>query len=140
MFANSDRVYLGRGSSACTESRGRGRGRGRGAAASRAAIPPPSPIINDALEAEQVNIVCFLKTIIFMFKNCFQDDIEMMDSDMGKESLPKEDTTFMVGNLELKDSIFDDLLNRKKLELLMDPELMSLFANHQKTLRSSHTK
>ena len=140
MFANFDRVYLGRGSSACTESRGRGRGRGRGAAASRAAIPPPSPIINDALEAEQVNIVCFLKTIIFMFKNCFQDDIEMMDSDMGKESLPKEDTTFMVGNLELKDSIFDDLLNRKKLELLMDPELMSLFANHQKTLRSSHTK
>lgn len=111
----------GRGSSACTESRGRGRGRGRGAAASRAAIPPPSPIINDALEAEQ-------------------EDIEMMDSDMGKESLPKEDTTFMVGNLELKDSIFDDLLNRKKLELLMDPEVMSLFANHQKTLRSSHTK
>ena len=59
MFANFDRVYLGRGSSACTESRGRGRGRGRGAAASRAAIPPPSPIINDALEAEQVNIFCF---------------------------------------------------------------------------------
>ena len=59
MFANFDRVYLGRGSSACTESRGRGRGRGRGAAASRAAIPPPSPIINDALEAEQVNMLWF---------------------------------------------------------------------------------
>ena len=67
MFANFDRVYLGRGSSACTESRGRGRGRGRGAAASRAAIPPPSPIINDALEAEQVNMFCFF----FYFANFF---------------------------------------------------------------------
>ena len=67
MFANSDRVYLGRGSSACTESRGRGRGRGRGAAASRAAIPPPSPIINDALEAEQVNMFCFFSLICQCF-------------------------------------------------------------------------
>lgn len=104
----------GRGSSTCAEPRGRGRGRGRGAA-SRASIPPP-PVINDALEE--------------------QDDIEMTDSELGKE-MPKEDTTFMVGNFELKDSIFDDLLNRKKLELIMDPEVMSIFANHQKNIRNS---
>ena len=89
-------------------------------------------------------------------------DVEMTDAEM----LPKEDTTFMVGqlgnkfsclftffsyllvlpifvyisNLELKDSIFDDLLNKKKLELLMDPEVMSIFANHQKMVRGNQAK
>ena len=42
--------------------------------------------------------------------------------------------------LELKDSIFDDLLNKKKLELLMDPEVMSIFANHQKMVRGNQAK
>jgi len=64
----------------------------------------------------------------------------MTDTEMSKEMLPKEDTTFMVGQLELKDSIFDDLLNKKKLELLMDPEVMSIFANHQKMVRGNQAK
>ena len=90
-------------------------------------------------------------------------DVEMTDTELGKEMLPKEDTTFMVGQLgntksdffsfllilyfvyistylELKDSIFDDLLNKKKLELLMDPEVMSIFANHQKMVRGNQAK
>ena len=77
---------------------------------------------------------------IFSLDETTQDDVEMTETEIGKETMPKEDTTFMVGNLELKDSIFDDLLNRKKLELMMDPEVMSLFANHQKMIRSGQAK
>lgn len=116
----------GRGSSSSSESsRGRGRGRGRGAASARTAAPPASPISinNDSIE-----------------ETTQDGDIEMTDTEMGKEMLPKEDTTFMVGQLELKDSIFDDLLNKKKLELLMDPEVMSIFANHQKMVRGNQAK
>ena len=68
-----------------------------------------------------------------------QDDVEMNEVGEVKE-IVKEDTTFMVGNLELKDTIFDDILNKKKLELLMDPEIVSVLNRQQKTLRNGHRK
>jgi len=114
----------GRGSSSSSESsRGRGRGRGRGAVTSRTPPASPSVITTDTIE-----------------ETTQDSDVEMTDTELGKEMLPKEDTTFMVGQLELKDSIFDDLLNKKKLELLMDPEVMSIFANHQKMVRGNQAK
>ena len=39
------------------------------------------------------------------------------------------DSTFMVGNLKVQNSIFDDLLNERKLELFNDPEVMALLSS-----------
>ena len=107
----------GRGSSVSSgeSSRGRGRGRGRGAHKP----PPTPPPVNKWNEEMETS----------------QEEAEMNDVGEMKD-LPKEDTTFMVGNLELKDSIFDDILNKKKLELLMDPEIVSVLNRQQKSLRN----
>ena len=50
------------------------------------------------------------------------------------------ESTFMVGGLMVKNSMFDDLLNERKLELFNDPEVMALLSsvmqqskNHLKT-------
>merc|ERR1712241_1199365 len=96
-------------------SRGRGRGRGRGAHKP----PPTPPPVNKWNEEMETS----------------QEEAEMNDVGEMKDP-PIEDTTFMVGNLELKDSIFDDILNKKKLELLMDPEIVSVLNRQQKTLRN----
>ena len=55
---------------------------------------------------------------------------EYMNGDDGK-SIPNDiaDSTFMVGNLKVKNSIFDDLLNERKLELFNDPEVMALLSS-----------
>lgn len=110
----------GRGSSSSlSESSGRGRGRGRGRGASKVQSHPieHSP---DPMESNQ-------------------DDVEMMlvdaaANDLNKDVFVKEET-FMVGDMELKDSIFDEVLNKKKMELMMDPEIIALFANHQRSLK-----
>ena len=109
----------GRGSSVASGESGRGRGRGRGRGAHK---PPPPPPVKWSEEME-----------------ASQDDVEMNEVGEVKE-IVKEDTTFMVGNLELKDTIFDDILNKKKLELLMDPEIVSVLNRQQKTLRNGHRK
>ena len=64
------------------------------------------------------------------------EDVEMAEvAALGSEfETIKEESTFMVGNLELKDSIFDQILNKKKLELMMDPDIAALLAKHQSTL------
>ena len=40
-----------------------------------------------------------------------------------------DDSTFMVGNLKVKNSMLDDLLNERKMELFNDPEVMSLLSS-----------
>lgn len=94
-------------------SRGRGRGRGRGASSRGQHAVQAAAVIN-SVENE--------------VDHGASEDIEMMDGDLGivKEEVKEE--TFMVGDMELKDSIFDEILNKKKLELLMDPEVLSIFA------------
>jgi len=66
-----------------------------------------------------------------------QDDVDMIEPDV---QVPVKEETFMVGDMELKDSIFNDILNKKKLELMMDPEIISMFSKHQKTLQNSGKK
>ena len=39
------------------------------------------------------------------------------------------EATFHIGNLKVKNSIFDDLLNERKIELLNDPEVMVLLSS-----------
>ena len=57
---------------------------------SRTAAPPASPVSinNDTIE-----------------ETTQDGDIEMTDTEMGKEMLPKEDTTFMVGQLGNKSAV-----------------------------------
>ena len=105
----------GRGSSVSSGESGRGRGRGRGRGANKP--PPPTPVKwNEEMETSQ-------------------DEAELNEVAEPKDAV-KEDTTFMVGNMELKDTIFDDILNKKKLELLMDPEIVSVLNRQQKNLRN----
>ena len=106
----------GRGSSVSSGESSRGRGGGRGRGAHKPPPTPPPVKWNEEMETSQ-------------------DEADMNDVGEMKD-VPKEDTTFMVGNLELKDSIFDDILNKKKLELLMDPEIVSVLNRQQKTLRN----
>ena len=40
-----------------------------------------------------------------------------------------EDSTFMVGTLKVKNSMLDELLNERKMELLSDPEVISLLSS-----------
>ena len=54
---------------------------------------------------------------------------ELINGDDGASSNDKADSTFMVGNLKVKNSIFDDLLNERKLELFNDPEVMALLSS-----------
>ena len=68
-----------------------------------------------------------------------QDDVEMIEP-TNDVQVPIKEETFMVGDMELKDSIFNDILNKKKLELMMDPEIIALFSKHQKTLQNSVKK
>ena len=56
-------------------------------------------------------------------KDSFSDFIN------GDDLKDKADSTFLVGNLQVKNSIFDDLLNERKLELFNDPEVMSLLSS-----------
>ena len=56
-------------------------------------------------------------------KDSFSDFIN------GDDPKDKADSTFLVGNLQVKNSIFDDLLNERKLELFNDPEVMSLLSS-----------
>lgn len=104
-----------------TSNRGRGRGRGRGTATRGACS---NQLVSSS--ASQ-----------FQDQDLDPDDDPLGEIDANKEAIMKEDTTFMVGNhLELKDSIFDEILNRKKIELLTDPEIMNLFAKqHQKMIK-----
>ena len=54
---------------------------------------------------------------------------EYMNGDDGTLSAnDKADATFLVGNLKVKTSILDDLLNERKLELFNDPEVMALLS------------
>ena len=68
-----------------------------------------------------------------------QDDVEMIEP-ISDVQVPVKEETFMVGDMELRDSIFNDILNKKKLELMMDPEIIALFSKHQKTLQNSTVK
>lgn len=101
----------GRGGS---EGRGRGRGRGRGA---RVQVPVAIPEHTDL--------------------DSSQEDVEMLDNNAeeNREKVVK-DETFMVGEHELKDSVFNDILNKKKLELMMDPEVVALFSKHQRSMKT----
>ena len=63
------------------------------------------------------------------------DDIDMSDASADVKDVVLKEETFMVGDMELKDSIFDDVLNKKKMELMMDPEIIALFSKHQKSLK-----
>jgi len=67
------------------------------------------------------------------------DDVEMIEQ-ISDVQVPVKEETFMVGDMELRDSIFNDVLNKKKLELMMDPEIIALFSKHQKTLQNSGVK
>jgi len=106
---------------------GRGRGRGRGRGANRVQqqqvmeqrIPELDVEIREAAAGND-------------------NDDSILDGDVGteeKEQVVKEET-FMVGDLELKDSIFDDILNKKKLELIMDPDIIALLSKSQKGSRN----
>jgi hypothetical protein len=119
--------------------RGRGRGRGRGSAVSeprggggggrgrgRGRGGSKSPV--SSVQQSEVEIEADL--------NISQEDAEMNEAGEIKEA-PKEDATFMVGNLELKESIFDNVLNKRKLELMMDPEVLAILSGQQKQLKSS---
>lgn len=111
----------GRGSSSSSNmesgnTRGRGRGRGRGASSRGGHHTPTIPApVNVEHEVDHGS----------------SDDIEMIDADMALTKEEVKEETFMVGDMELKDSIFDDILNKKKSELLMDPEILSIFAAKQ---------
>lgn len=103
--------------------RGRGRGRGRGSKAGGAPsghVAPASTVATSSLDCDD------------------QDDAEMNDGE-GLTSQAEEEekrrrkngTTFQVGNLAVRNDIFDELLNERKLELLLDPEVMAILEKHK---------
>jgi len=108
----------GRGGSTSPSESGRGRGRGRGRGAARIQTPPMERIDQQDIDMGPS-----------------QEDIDMIEPAV---EVPEE--TFMVGDMELKDSIFNDILNKKKLELMMDPEIIALFSKHQKSLQQNSVK
>jgi len=110
------------GSTSPSESTGRGRGRGRGRGTAR--VQPP-PI--ERIDQQDVDM------------GPSQDDVDMIEP-TNDIQVPVKEETFMVGDMELKDSIFNDILNKKKLELMMDPEIIALFSKHQKTLQQNSVK
>ena len=60
----------------------------------------------------------------------------------GDDSALANDTTestFMVGNLKVKNSIFDDLLNERKIELFNDPEVMALLSSVMQQSKNINT-
>ncbi len=59
------------------------------------------------------------------------EDSEMPAAD---ENISKEipETTFQVGDMTVKDSIFDDILSKHKLELMTDPDVLALLASQQR--------
>ena len=54
---------------------------------------------------------------------------EYMNGDESAAANDAAESTFMVGNLKVKNSMFDDLLNERKIELFSDPEVMSLLSS-----------
>ena len=68
-----------------------------------------------------------------------QDVVDIIET-TNDIQVPVKEETFMVGDMELKDSIFNEILNKKKLELMTDPEIISLFSKHQKTLLQNSVK
>ena len=38
---------------------------------------------------------------------------------------------FQVGNIPVRNAIFDEILNERKLELLLDPEVMAVIEKHR---------
>ena len=54
---------------------------------------------------------------------------EYMNGDDSTVANDTAESTFMVGNLKVKNSMFDDLLNERKIELFSDPEVMSLLSS-----------
>ena len=53
---------------------------------------------------------------------------------------PADNETFQVGHMGVKNTLFDQLLNRRKLELLNDPEILSLLASSRKGSGGGGTK
>ena len=47
------------------------------------------------------------------------------------------ESTFTIGSLKVKNSIFDDLLNERKVELLSDPEVMLLLSSVMQQSKNS---
>ena len=66
------------------------------------------------------------------------DDVDgVAASDANREIDEKKRSTFQVGNMTLTNAIFDEVLNARKLELLMDPEVVQVLEAYQKTKKSA---
>ena len=64
---------------------------------------------------------------------------EYMNGDDTTVANDTAESTFMVGNLKVKNSMFDDLLNERKMELFSDPEVMSLLSSVMQQSKNHNT-
>ena len=101
-------------------------------------LPPGLRVISpsDLSQNEECEIYDPIPTIDIASKSLLGDG-GRSHTDSFSESINGDDTnllkrnseeTFSIGGLNVKNSVFDDLLNERKLELLNDPEVMSLLA------------
>lgn len=123
--SHSVSTVVGPPSAPSPSGRGRGRGRGRGSksSAQTGAATVQSTVVNP----------------MNMFESDDPEDAEMMEGGEGLTSQAEEEekrrrkngTTFQVGSLAVRNDIFDELLNERKLELLLDPEIMAVLEKHR---------
>ena len=117
--------------------RGRGRGRGRGsstasgggaASASGNTVPKPGEHLATAVSPGPSNPAAA------------DDSSEDGAGSVAAATPVSEDAakndTFAVGDLAVRNSLFDDLLNRRKLDLLGDPEIQALIRTGARTNQS----
>jgi hypothetical protein len=64
---------------------------------------------------------------------------EYMNGDDSTVANDTAESTFVVGNLNVKNSIFDDLLNERKIELFSDPEVMALLSSVMQQSKNHNT-
>lgn len=55
---------------------------------------------------------------------------------MTTASAVNSEEVFQVGHLTVKNSIFSDILNDRKLELFNDPDILALLANSKKKVKT----
>jgi len=64
---------------------------------------------------------------------------EYMNGDDSTAANDTTESTFTVGDLKVKNSIFDDLLNERKIELFSDPEVMALLSSVMQQSKNHNT-
>ncbi len=140
-----------RGGAVASSPRGRGRGRGRGKSGpGPPAFPQPSSATAACSSSPSPATGTAAVTVVTAAVAPAAAEIGHQPEENGEEAtkqpspvdvqMSRTAYSFQLGEIQVQNSLFDKLLNRRKLELLEDPDIRQLLAASRKNASKSSSK